>query len=487
MAYYHEKKPVFVFLFSLFLSIMDVTNAFSSCNTREIGAVVPTTPLLKFLVRDQETALNTFGGKNFDPKLYVDFSLKLNLSKTESAFDELPRSAGGVLASGEEPDSEVMGVGGSLSLEEFEQESPWFREVYYWDSYWVIRGLLASKIYDTAKAIVNNLILLIDKYGYVLNGARAYYINRRCFIFIACWSFFCIEPPLLSAMVSEVYKRTLDMEFAKSSLPALLKEYQFWNSDIHKVIVHDVQASCDHTLNRYYAMWNKPRPESSTLDKHSASNISNDLERQKFFREIASTAESGWDFSTRWMRNHSDFTDNFYYVNFTSGLKCVHTQVEVSKQNQNVCASNFAPLWIESFYSDASLVEKVMRSLGSSGLVCHAGIATSLTRSGEQWDFPNGWAPLQHMIVEGLAKSGLKEARSMAQEIAISWIRTNYGAYKKKGVMHEKYDVKKCGEYGGGGGGGEYTPQTGFGWSNGAILAFLEEFGWSRDLPVDCQ
>jgi len=72
-------------------------------------------------------------------------------------------------------------------------------------------------------------------------------------------------------------------------------------------------------------------------------------------------------------------------------------------------------------------------------------------------DFPNGWAPLQHMIVEGLARSGSKEARSLAEDIAVRWIRTNYAAYKKTGTMHEKYDVSKCGEFGGG---GKYVPQV---------------------------
>lgn len=61
------------------------------------------------------------------------------------------------------------------------------------------------------------------------------------------------------------------------------------------------------------------------------------------------------------------------------------------------------------------------------------------------------------MIVEGLVKSGSKEARSLAEDIAIKWIRTNYAAYKITGTMHEKYDVEKCGAFGGG---GEYVPQV---------------------------
>jgi alpha,alpha-trehalase len=61
------------------------------------------------------------------------------------------------------------------------------------------------------------------------------------------------------------------------------------------------------------------------------------------------------------------------------------------------------------------------------------------------------------MIVEGLARSGSKEASSLAEDIAVRWIRTNYAAYKKTGTMHEKYDVSKCGEFGGG---GKYVPQV---------------------------
>lgn len=73
-------------------------------------------------------------------------------------------------------------------------------------------------------------------------------------------------------------------------------------------------------------------------------------------------------------------------------------------------------------------------------------------------DFPNGWAPIHHMIVEGLVKSGSLDAREMAEDISIRWIRTNYAAYEQTGKMHEKYNVVSCGDFGGG---GEYVPQVG--------------------------
>ncbi|KAK9122199.1 hypothetical protein Syun_019816 [Stephania yunnanensis] len=315
------------------------------------GPIRPSTPLIEFLERVQSTALVAFGDRDFDPKLYMDMSLKFDLGKANWAFERLPRLGSGVVPvrvfegfvkeclneagsdlARHDPEDYVAVPEGFLSRVEraevrgwaLEVHSLWrnlsrrvvveepelhtllrlpepvmvpgsrFREVYYWDSYWVIRGLLASKMYDTAKSIVYNLIYLMDTYGIIPNGARAYYINRS-------------QPPLLSGMVLDLYNRTGDLALVEKALPALLKEHNFWNSGIHKVVIADADG-CKHSLNRYFAMWNEPRPETSTIDIESASKISNDSEKQHFYRELASAAESGWDFSSRWMRNQSDIT-----------------------------------------------------------------------------------------------------------------------------------------------------------------------------------
>ncbi|KAM0934380.1 putative alpha,alpha-trehalase [Dioscorea sansibarensis] len=589
-------NPYLVFFFSLlvfpFSSIaMPLCNPSSSITGSSADAgMMPTSPLVSFLQSLQSAALKTFGPNSFDPKLYVDLPLKHALAATQAAFSDLTRSpcdgkipapelkvflaryfeeAGsdlvlalpvdfvpepaGFLPNVENPivrawALEVHSLWKNLSrrVSDSVKDHPEmhtllplpelvvvpgsrFREVYYWDSYWTIRGLLASKMYDTAKAIVCNLISLIDTYGHVINGARSYYSNRS-------------QPPLLSSMVFDIYKRTGDLALVKKALPVLLKEHRFWNSGIHKVAINDDHGH-RHTLSRYYAMWNKPRPESATIDEESACKLSNDVEKEKFYRELASAAESGWDFSSRWMSNSSDLTtlattsilpvdlnaflfkmehdisffaelvgDGFTSEKFMEASKAryaamksifwnarmeqwldywlidqsddelVH-QWKAENQNHNTFASNFIPVWIETYASDRTNVKKIVKSLERSGLVHAAGIATSLSNTGEQWDFPNGWAPLQHMIAEGLAKSGSTKARSLAEDIAIKWIKTNYAAYKTTGAMHEKYNVTACGKIGGG---GEYKPQTGFGWSNGVVLAFLEEFGWPLDRDIDC-
>ncbi|XP_022145920.1 probable trehalase [Momordica charantia] len=551
------------------------------------GPVVPVTNLVKFLERLQLAALTSFGKLDFDLKYYVDLSLKHDLNSTERAFDALRRSPNGSVPVEElktfireyfgsagndmvylEPADFVPLPKGFLPKVENAEVRAWaldihrlwknlsrtasddllnrpddhtllplpkpcvipgsrFRETYYWDSYWIIRGLLASKMHDTAKGIVINLISMIEKFGHVLNGARVYYTNRS-------------QPPLLSSMVYDIYLRTQDLEFVRTALPALIKEHKFWNSGFHSITVQNAPTG-NHSLCRYFAMWNEPRPESSLLDEKLASKLVNNHEKEHLYREIASAAESGWDFSTRWMRDPTDLStlattsilpvdlnvfilkmeldisnlaravgdsgtaeqfleassvrkrtiDSIFwnsekgqwldYWLDNSSYEGAHTW-DARNQNQVIYASNFIPLWIESFYSDSIRLKKVMKSLQNSGLLCDSGIATSMINSGQQWDFPNGWAPIQHMIVEGLVRSGSKEARALAEDIAVKWLRTNYVVYKKTGYMHEKYDVEKCGDFGTG---GEYISQTGFGWSNGVVLAFLEEFGWPADQNID--
>uniref|UniRef100_A0A0D6QZS9 Trehalase n=1 Tax=Araucaria cunninghamii TaxID=56994 RepID=A0A0D6QZS9_ARACU len=567
-----------------------------TCETKG-GPLAETSALLSFLEEVQGSALATFGSANFDPKQYVDLPLRFNVSVSRQAFQDLPRLRNGSLAADvltgfigkyfddagsdmeffsppdfvPEPEGFLPRVKNpEVRKWALEVHSLWkvlsrkvnksvgelldyhtllplpdgviipgsrFREVYYWDSYWIIRGLLASKMYETAKGVVNNLISLISKYGFVLNGARSYYTNRS-------------QPPLLSAMVEAIYMKTGDKAFLKKTLPALLQEHKFWNSGFHKVSVYDMHG-VKHSLSRYYAMWNAPRPESSTIDKVTADGLP-ETKRKLLYREIATTAETGWDFSSRWMRDRMNLTTlhttsiipvdlNIYLLQMelniaffakklgNSSIAKTFTQASVSRyhaidailwnddmgqwldywidphkcetiqingqqsedvymwdtknQNKNIFASNFFPLWIKVFHSDATRVEKVIHKFQSSGLLQPAGISTSLLNTTQQWDFPNGWAPSQHIIIEGIAQHKSNEGKMLAKDIARRWLRTNYATFKSTGQMHEKYDVEACGKIGNG---GEYTTQTGFGWSNGVVLALLEKFGWHANTSIDC-
>ncbi|MCP9261871.1 Alpha-trehalose glucohydrolase [Dirofilaria immitis] len=103
------------------------------------------------------------------------------------------------------------------------------------------------------------------------------------------------------------------------------------------------------------------------------------------------------------------------------------------------------------------------------------GVPTSLNKeSKQQWDFPNGWSPTNHMIIEGMRKSSNPVVQEQAYRLAKKWVLGNFKVFQKTGHMWEKYDV--IGTVPQPGSGGEYSVQDGFGWSNGVILDLLTTY-----------
>jgi len=97
------------------------------------------------------------------------------------------------------------------------------------------------------------------------------------------------------------------------------------------------------------------------------------------------------------------------------------------------------------------------------------GLVTTLIHSGQQWDAPNGWAPLQWVGIQGLRNYGFEE---LAQQTKDNWVSLNSQVYQRTGKMLEKYNVEDTTLLSGG---GEYPVQDGFGWTNGVLLALLKE------------
>jgi alpha,alpha-trehalase len=102
------------------------------------------------------------------------------------------------------------------------------------------------------------------------------------------------------------------------------------------------------------------------------------------------------------------------------------------------------------------------------------GVVSTLETTGQQWDAPNGWAPLQWMVIAGLANYGQTD---LAKTIAKSWIQLNTNVFKRTGKLMEKYNVVDTQLEAGG---GEYAGQDGFGWTNGVLLALIQIYGDSK-------
>ena len=179
-------------------------------------------------------------------------------------------------------------------------------------------------------------------------------------------------------------------------------------------------------------------------------------------------------------------------------------------------SSNWLPLWAGAF--DERQGKLAVQSLRHSDILQIGGVATTAARTEHQWDWPNAWAPLQvnkresidtcqhthaphclaglppfflsvahppsslctipthsqEMLIEGLENTQRPEAHDLALRIARAWTSSNFKAWRRTHYMYEKYSAT---DEGVGGGGGEYTPQVGFGWSNGVALSLLSRYG----------
>ncbi|KAL3666206.1 hypothetical protein V7S43_008995 [Phytophthora oleae] len=386
-----------------------------------------------------------------------------------------------------------------------------FRESYYWDSYWIVQGLLVSGLRRTARGVVNHLLEYVDEFGFVPNGGRVYYLTRS-------------QPPMLSDMIRLVAKlddgKTWDLQYLRATVPLLEREYEFWlHRGTHSHAVEVPIEGETFVLNRYVAHAGEPRPESYREDVRTASTTT---DKASLYDEIIASAESGWDFSSRWFKDYATLStirtsrvipvelnailhrvelnlakfhellgNSVAMTRFKDAAKtrekamdavlwseadgCWKDYLLDSREHSPVVSvANYSPLWGRATHSlDSSRLEKMVASLEASGLVQEGGVQTTTSVTGQQWDAPNAWPPLQDLLIEGLQEAGTVKARALAKRLVQTWVKAGFVAWQKTGLMFEKYNAQQLG---GVGDGGEYTPQFGFGWSNGVILTFLTKY-----------
>ncbi|CAI5715537.1 unnamed protein product [Peronospora destructor] len=389
-----------------------------------------------------------------------------------------------------------------------------FRESYYWDSYWIVQGLLVSDMAVTARGIVNHLL------------------DRPC---SRIWS------NLVARLSVNGTDTEYDDEYLRAALPILEREYDFWMQ--HGPCGHAVELTrgdsragatnkTTYVLNRYTSNANHPRPESYREDVLVASEIfdrtvrmddgnaaATERHKDKYYNNVIAAAESGWDFSSRWLRDPLDMTTMLTSSVVPVDLNSIMYRVERNLMEFNehlgnneqarfferasarrleaidailwsdkhqtwkdydlekdthstiVSVSDYTPLWAKAYNAtNIDRLKNVVTSLKNSGLIQVGGVQTTTTFSGQQWDSPNAWPPEQDIVVEGLLAVNTTESHNLARELSQIWTRTSLTAWKQSGLMFEKYNAS---EIGGLGAGGEYFPQFGFGWTNGVILKFL--------------
>jgi len=365
-----------------------------------------------------------------------------------------------------------------------------FNEIYYWDSFFTMLGLAISGKTEMIEGMVNNFSHMADSYGHIPNGNRTYFLSRS-------------QPPFFAQMVSLLGTCKALTETQKQ---AVLKEYEFWMQNERVIQLEG------GILNRYFDFSNTPREEMYKDDYDLAKSTQRSSE--DLFESIRAACESGWDFSSRWYAKDQlesiqtssllpvDLNCLLYtYEQFfiTNNLDTERKYWEISEQRRALIQDYF---WSEElgYFVDYNFVQKTksdrktlagvfpltyklasqqqadsVAKVIKDEFIAPGGLRTTLINSGQQWDAPNGWAPLQWTTVKGLDNYGFKD---LAKEIATRWVALNEKVFRVSGKFVEKYNVEDIDLEAGG---GEYPVQDGFGWSIGVYMA-LKKYLWSGNL-----
>ncbi len=380
-----------------------------------------------------------------------------------------------------------------------------FSEIYYWDSYFTMLGLQVSHRIDMVQNMVENFAYLIDLFGYIPNANRSYFLGRS-------------QPPFFSLMVTLFSEENGDSILIKY-LPQLLKEYHFWMtgaseiSEVNKTVRHVIQMPDGSILNRYWDEHTSARPESFKQDIEIAE--ATNTNTVELFRNIRAACESGWDFSCRWFKDTTSFATIhtteivpvdlncllFHYEKTLSKAYQIHNNEKESFYFNALAEKRKSAIqkycWNENlhFYFDYDLRGQQQKSIytmaaafplffniatGDKALkvgevlkdnfLKAGGFVTTPEITGQQWDSPNGWAPLQWIAIKGLENYGMG---ALAKEAAVRWIDLNNKVYKRTGKLMEKYNVVDTNLDAGG---GEYPAQDGFGWTNGVLLKLMDMY-----------
>jgi alpha,alpha-trehalase len=384
-----------------------------------------------------------------------------------------------------------------------------FSEVYYWDSYFTMLGLKAQGRFDLIEDMVKNFAFLIDSLGFIPNGNRNYYLTRS-------------QPPFFSLMVKLLESK--DPQASAIYLEAMKKEYAFWMHGLDSlknpgdVSEHVVMMADGSVLNRYFDKGSQPRPEAFKEDvklaQEAGSNPEIGRNPEHVYKALRSAAESGWDFSSRWMtdgktlstiettdvvpvdlnallwhlekmiaagyilKNDKD-SASLYTKKYNERRRALQTfcwdpdagfyfdyLIKDNRRSSSKSLAGVYPLFFGIAQPDQA---KAVSVVLSKEFLQPGGLTTTLQVTGQQWDAPNGWAPLQWICYKGLKNYQITE---LADEIKRRWLRQNLRVYHATGKMMEKYNVMDTSLVAGG---GEYPNQDGFGWTNGVALAMMKD------------
>jgi alpha,alpha-trehalase len=389
-----------------------------------------------------------------------------------------------------------------------------FNEMYGWDSYFILVGLLRDGEIGRARDMVQNFLYEIDHYGMILNANRTYFLSRS-------------QPPFLTRMILGVFGETKDRAWLQSTLPAIERYYAFWTSTPHLIP--------ELGLSRYFDLGEGPAPEVVSDERDAAGRTHYDRVREYyrthtiseydinlyydrstdrltdlFYKGDRSMRESGFDPSNRF----GPFSiDIIHYAPVCLNSLLYQMEVDAAeistmlgrdgdagrwrerararqerinkllwdeaaglyldysfrsqRRHPYEFATTFYPMWVG--LATGEQARRVRANLAK--FEAPGGLLTSTQVTGSQWDAPFGWAPLQMIAVEGLRRYGYDED---ADRVATKFLALVVKEFQEHGTIVEKYDVRRReSDVSAGIRFGYSSNEIGFGWTNGVALELL--------------
>ncbi len=354
-----------------------------------------------------------------------------------------------------------------------------FQELYYWDTYFTNVGLMLQGKIEIAKNNVNNMLFLVEKFGFMPNGNRTHYQYRS-------------QPPFLSQMVLELYAETKDIDWLFKAYCTLEKEYSFWQKE----------RITPSGLNRYHGQIKDFTESASSLCRRVGLDMPSDIKTKNRYGESAySLCESGWDCSSRFAFFAQDinpvclnsllygFEKNMAYFSKVLGngdskdwnrrsieRKMLMNNIMWDKNIGAFCDYNFVEnkrrtlastaMFYPMFFNleDENQSNQTIKTLKK--LEQKYGVACCENREdilSLQWDYPHGWACQQYMVIKALLNYGFV---SEANRIAQKYVDVVDKVFDETGHLWEKYNVLS----------GtvsvtkEYVTPTMMGWSAGVYI-----------------
>ncbi len=347
-----------------------------------------------------------------------------------------------------------------------------YNEMYYWDSYFMVQGIMDEEHKDLVLGMLENIIFLFKRYKIIPNASRTFLMGRS-------------QPPLLTTFIWEAYEKyNMSLEWLQGCMTVAQQEYEIvWMGTtkpnarkVHRDLSRFYDINYQHNLAEAESGWDMtprfnhkclnylPVDLNAMLYKYETDfaryyRLLNDR-RQTAYWEVAAAERNKTMNELMW----SELRDLYYDYNYEKG----------KRGNVSSLASYF-PMWAGMV--DNKRAKELVKSLRR--FENRGGLATTDVQPlnqyvrgtiPTQWAYPNGWAPLHLIVVKGLQRYGYHED---ARRIAFKWIRTNLNWFNSHGVFLEKYNVVQPDKPPAK---GLYPTQTGFGWTNAVFERFCQEY-----------